>query len=75
MDLLPLLHIGIVLCDALQGELVHQVDGVGASQVPLLTREREREGRGRGRGKGGGEGREVSGEGGEGHVAWQAGCR
>ena len=36
MDLLPLLNIGIILCHTFQSELVHQVDGVGGRQVPIL---------------------------------------
>ena len=33
VDLLPLLHEGIVLCDALEGQLVHQIDLVGVAHV------------------------------------------
>lgn len=36
VDLLSLLHVGIVLGHAFQGKLVHQVDGIGSSQIPLL---------------------------------------
>ena len=59
MDLLPLLHIGIVLSDPLQSELVHEVDGVGCVQVSLL--EGGKRGREGGRGGGGG-GRREGGE-------------
>ena len=45
MDLLSLLHIGIVLGDPLQGQLIHQVDGVGGAEVAVLRREGGREGR------------------------------
>ena len=37
MDLLSLFNVGVVLSDALQGELVHQVDGVGALEITLLV--------------------------------------
>ena len=33
VDLLPLLHEGVVLGDALEGELIHQVDLVGVAHV------------------------------------------
>ena len=59
MDLLPLLHIGIVLSDPLQSELVHEVDGVGCVQVSLLEGGK----RGREGGRGGGGGREEGGRG------------
>lgn len=38
VDLLPLGHVGIVLGDALQGELLHQVDLIGLLQVLVLFR-------------------------------------
>ena len=37
MDLLSLLHVGVVLGHSFQGELVHQVDRVGAFEVALLV--------------------------------------
>ena len=40
MDLLPLLHVGVVLSHSLQSQLVHQVDGVGGTEVTVLGRER-----------------------------------
>ena len=36
MDLLSLLHVGVVLRDSFQSELVHQVDGVGGPQMSVL---------------------------------------
>ena len=42
MDFLPLRDVGVVLCDALQGELLHQVDLVGLLEVLVLEGERER---------------------------------
>ena len=40
MDFLPLRDVGVVLCDALQGELLHQVDLVGLLEVLVLEGER-----------------------------------
>ena len=37
MDLLPLRHVGIVLGDSLQGQLLHQVDLIRLLQVRVLT--------------------------------------
>ena len=48
MDLLSLLHVGVVLGDSFESELVHQVDGVGVVAVAVLHREG---GRGEGRGR------------------------
>ena len=36
VDLLSLLDVGVILGHTFQGELVHQVDRVGASEVALL---------------------------------------
>lgn len=36
VDLLPLSHVGVVLGDALQGELLHEVDLIGLLQVLVL---------------------------------------
>lgn len=36
VDLLSFLHVGIVLCDPLQSQFIHQVDGIGTSQVSIL---------------------------------------
>ena len=47
MDLLSLLHVGVVLSDSFQSQLVHQVDGVGGAEVSVLYTE------GGGSGKGG----------------------
>ena len=40
VDFLPLRDVGVVLCDALQGQLLHQVDLVGLLEVLVLGRER-----------------------------------
>ena len=54
VDFLPLLHIGIVLSDPLQSQLIHQIDGVGCAEVTLLER---------GEGEKGGEGDRDIGKG------------
>ena len=36
VNLLSFLHVCIVLCDSLQSQFIHQVDGIGTSQVFVL---------------------------------------
>ena len=40
VDFLPLCDVGVVLRDALQGQLLHQVDLIGLLEVLVLGRER-----------------------------------
>ena len=40
VDFLPLRDVGVVLRDALQGQLLHQVDLIGLLEVLVLGRER-----------------------------------
>ena len=47
VDLLPLLHKGVELGDAAEGQLLHEVDDVRLLEVPVLEGlDRDREGRG-----------------------------